>query len=116
MSIATSRRRACSKSGSTRPSVEPGSSSKRPDQQNCDEAPRFSCESSVMVVSFVGAISRHRLLSNSEALRHSDELGEGLCTHLPHYIAAVNLDRDLTEAEPPRNLLVHESRGHQSHY
>src|SRR3984893_10508117 len=53
---------------------------------------------------------------NTEYVRHSHQIGQRLCGHLPHDVSAVNLDRDFAHAEIGRNLLVHQTARDKCHH
>src|SRR5712671_2304349 len=53
---------------------------------------------------------------NAERLRHFDQIRERPRPHLPHHMAAMNLDRDLAEAHLGRNLLVRQAGGDEGHH
>src|SRR5882762_11222728 len=47
--------------------------------------------------------------------RHSNQFCQGLRSHFPHYVAAVNLYSDLADAELKSYLLIEHARNHQTH-
>src|SRR5215207_4704302 len=53
---------------------------------------------------------------DAQLLGHSDEIGQGVCSHLLHDLPAVLLDRDLAVAELHRDLLVEQAPNHQPHH
>jgi len=55
-------------------------------------------------------------LSALQHIRHADQFGERSRSHLAHRRTAVNLERHLAQAQLSGDLLVHSTRGHQSHY
>ena len=56
------------------------------------------------------------LLVQPQAFGHPYKVGQGFCPHLPHDLAAMDLDRDLAEAKLGGYLLVNQPRGDQRHH
>src|SRR6516164_8483892 len=53
--------------------------------------------------------------TDSETLRHHNQVSQRFGTHFSHDVAPVNLDRPLAYTDFACNLLVHEAARHQRH-
>src|SRR5580700_10623129 len=81
-------------------------------EKKCIPARRSKTSYTLVLPGFSGLILRRNL----QSFCHPDQLGQRLCAHFIHNAAAMNLDRDLADAQIGGDLLVKQAGDNQTHY